>query len=297
MCLALRDEHGQLARVVTNYDAVVISALVEAQAGADGLRRTAGPCPLRGMRSAAVAHGGGARLAASVSLLLASAKLTDHAADGDLDGALRIRATRAAATRLARAGSRSADLLGLDAGTLLATVARQPAVEAAPVSILDVTAPTEAATALAFRQTALVAGRPDNAEPLAEAGRLFGRLAHLIDAVEDLPADRAAGAWNPIIALNHTPADVRPLCDDALLGIRLALDDVQMADGRLVHVLLVHELTSAVDRAFRVGGPADRPRAAAWCGGTCSCGGCCDCFDLVQWCSGCGDCWSCCPCC
>jgi hypothetical protein len=297
MCLALRDEHGQLARVVTNYDAVVISALVEAQAGTDGLRRTAGPCPLRGMRGAAVAHGGGARLAASVSLLLASAKLTDHVADGDLDGALRIRATRAAATRLARAGTRSADLLGLDAGTLLATVARQTAVEAAPASILDVTAPTEAATALAFRQTALVAGWPDNAEPLAEAGRLFGRLAHLIDAVEDLPADRAAGAWNPIIALKCTPADVRPLCDDALLGIRLALDDVQMADGRLVHVLLVHELKSAVDRAFRAGGSADRPRSAAWCGSTCSCGGCCDCFDLMQWCSGCGDCWSCCPCC
>src|SRR4051812_27209620 len=119
MCLALRDEHGQLARVVTNYDAVVISALVEAQAGSSGLRRAAGPCPLRGMRTASVASGGGARLAASVSLLLASAKLTDHVADGDLDGALRLRATRAAAARLAAAGTRSAGPLGLDAGALL----------------------------------------------------------------------------------------------------------------------------------------------------------------------------------
>ena len=140
--------------------------------------------------------------------------------------------------------------LGLDAGVLLATVARQRAVETAPATILEITAPTEAATALAFRQTALVAGRPGNADALAEAGRLFGRLAHLIDAVEDLFDDRAAGAWNPIDALDLAPLEVRRLCDDALLGIRLALRDVEFDDSRLVHLLLVHELKSAVDRAF-----------------------------------------------
>lgn len=30
LCLTLRDEHGQFARSVTNYDGLVISALVEA---------------------------------------------------------------------------------------------------------------------------------------------------------------------------------------------------------------------------------------------------------------------------
>ena len=47
LCLALRDEHGHLARVVTNLDALVVSALVEAQDPA-APRRTAGPCALRG---------------------------------------------------------------------------------------------------------------------------------------------------------------------------------------------------------------------------------------------------------
>src|SRR5690349_18621095 len=81
MCLSLRDEHGHLARVVTNYDGLLISAMVEAQSGLS--RRSAGPCALRGMKSADVAIGSGARLAASVSLVLASLKIDDHVDDGD----------------------------------------------------------------------------------------------------------------------------------------------------------------------------------------------------------------------
>ncbi|MET9741369.1 DUF5685 family protein, partial [Streptomyces sp. NPDC006422] len=77
LCLALRGDHGQFARVVTNYDGLLISVLTEAQserAGSGGAwRRQAGPCPLRGMRGASVARGEGARLAAAVSLVLADA--------------------------------------------------------------------------------------------------------------------------------------------------------------------------------------------------------------------------------
>src|SRR5690348_4662881 len=85
LCLALRDHHGQLARTATNYDGLIISVLVEAQAAeTDGSwRRTAGPCPLRGMRTAEVARGEGARLAAAVSLALASVKMRDHVEDRD----------------------------------------------------------------------------------------------------------------------------------------------------------------------------------------------------------------------
>jgi hypothetical protein len=83
MCLSLRDDHGQAARLATNYDGLVISVLVEAQAGGAPARRTAGRCALRRMRKAEVAVGECARLAATVSLVLAAAKLRDHADDGD----------------------------------------------------------------------------------------------------------------------------------------------------------------------------------------------------------------------
>ncbi|MGW7352031.1 DUF5685 family protein [Streptomyces sp. NPDC054784] len=256
LCLALRGDHGQFARVVTNYDGLLVSVLTEAQAPRAGeLRRTAGPCPLRGMRTASVARGEGARLAASVSLVLASAKTRDHIADGD--GLLARRPFAAAARRVAagwdRAGARTGADLGFDTAVLTAAVDRQPLVEAAARpggSLLAVTEPTETATAAAFAHTAVLAGRPGNAAPLAEAGRLFGRLAHLLDAVEDLTADEAAGAWNPVVATATPLAEVRRLCDDAVRGVRLALRDAEFTDGGLAHVLLAHELPRAVDRAF-----------------------------------------------
>ncbi|MDR6978730.1 hypothetical protein J2X68_005462 [Streptomyces sp. 3330] len=258
LCLALRGDHGQFARVVTNYDGLLISVLTEAQAPrgtAGGGRRTAGPCPLRGMRTASVARGEGARLAAAVSLVLASAKVRDHVADGD--GLLARRPVAVAARRVAaswgRAGERGGAAVGFDTAVLVDAVDRQVGIEALAgpgTSLTAVTEPTETATAAAFAHTAVLAGRPGNAAPLAEAGRLFGRLAHLLDAVEDREADAAAGAWNPLTATGTPLAEARRLADDALHGIRLALRDVEFADGRLAHLLLAHELERSVDRAF-----------------------------------------------
>ncbi|MFD3548332.1 DUF5685 family protein [Streptomyces sp. NPDC058655] len=256
LCLALRGDHGQFARIVTNYDGLLVSVLTEAQSGpAPGARRTAGPCPLRGMRTASVAKGEGARLAAAVSLVLASAKVRDHVADRD--GLLARAPIALAARRVARgwdrAGARTGASLGFDTAVLVDAVDRQGGIEtlAGPgTSVLVVTEPTETATAAAFAHTAQLAGRPGNTAPLAEAGRYFGRLAHLLDAVEDRDADAAAGAWNPLTATGTSLAEARRLCDDALEGIRLALREAEFADAGLAHRLLVHELRTSVDRAF-----------------------------------------------
>lgn len=253
LCLALRDDHGHLARVVTNYDGLVISALVEAQVGRS--RRTAGPCALRGMQSADVAVGTGARLAASVSLVLASAKVGDHVSDGD--GVFARAPMRGVGRQVARRWAAQASETGLDLGfdtaVLVDAVRRQSAVEASAApgsSVLAVTEPTETAAGEAVAQTAVLAGRPANAGPLREVGRLFGRLAHLLDAVEDLDADRACGAWNPLVATGTTLDEARRLCQDAALGIKLAMREVEFADDRLVHVLLVHEVQESIRRAF-----------------------------------------------
>lgn len=256
LCLALRADHGQFARIVTNYDGLIVSVLTEAQAGrtSEG-RRTAGPCPLRAMRTAPVAKGEGARLAAAVSLVLASAKVRDHVADRD--GLLARRPVAAAARRVAagwdRAGARTGAALGFDTALLVDAVDRQTGIETLAglgTPLLTVTEPTETATAAAFAHTAVLAGKPQNAAPLAEAGRLFGRLAHLLDAVEDREADAASGAWNPLTATGTPLTEARRLCDDALHGVRLALREVEFTDGKLVHVLLAHELRRSVDRAF-----------------------------------------------
>ncbi|MCX4776631.1 DUF5685 family protein [Streptomyces sp. NBC_01264] len=256
LCLALRSEYGQFARVATNYDGLIVSVLTEAQSERTGdWRRGAGPCPLRGMRSADVAQGEGARLAATVSLVLAAAKMRDHAADGD--GLAGRRPVALAARRIAhhwdRAGVAGGERIGFDTALLLAAVERQPEIERSTGpggSLLTVTEPAETATAAAFAHTAVLTDRPGNAEPLAEAGRLFGRLAHLLDAVEDLDADEASGAWNPIAVTGADRAEVRRLCDDAVHGIRLALAEAVFVDDRLVRALLGGELERAVDRVF-----------------------------------------------
>lgn len=256
LCLALRADHGQFARVVTNYDGLIVSVLTEAQTErTPASRRTAGPCPLRAMRTAPVARGEGARLAAAVSLVLASAKVRDHVADRD--GVLARRPVAAAARKVAagwdRAGARTGSELGFDTAVLLDAVDRQTGIEALAgpgTSLLTVTEPTETATAAAFAHTAVLAGRPENRAPLAEAGRLFGRLAHLLDAVEDREADAASGAWNPLTATGTSLAEARRLADDAVHGVRLALRDARFVDDGLVHVLLAHELRNSVNRAF-----------------------------------------------
>jgi hypothetical protein len=271
LCLALRDGHGQSARIATNYDGLIISVLVEAQTPvARARRRTAGPCPLRGMRTAPVADGEGARLAAAVSLVLASAKIRDHVEDGDAVFSRRpvAAAARTVARRWDLAGARTGAGLGFDTAVLVDAVGRQARVEAAAgpgTPLTAVTEPTETATAAAFAHTAVLAGRPGNSAPLEEAGRLFGRLAHILDAVEDLAADTASGAWNPLTATGTGLDEARRLCDDAVHGIRLALRDTEFTDGKLAHVLLAHEPARAVDRAFgAVSGPtcAHRPGGA-----------------------------------
>jgi hypothetical protein len=207
------------------------------------------------MRGIDVATGDCVRLAATVSLVLAAAKVRDHVDDGDgVAGTAGIRpAARRIARRWARQGAETGAVVGFDTAVLLEAVDRQTIVEAAAgpgTSLLELTEPTETATAAAFGHTAVLAGRPANQAALTEVGRLFGRIAHLIDAVEDLTDDLARGKWNPLAATETEVEQAHRLCTDALLGIELALADVEFTDSKLVHKLLTHELRHAVRRTF-----------------------------------------------
>jgi hypothetical protein len=309
MCLSLRDDHGQLARLATNYDGLVISVLAEAQSDDAPRRRAAGRCALRRMRRADVADGDCARLAATVSLVLAAAKIGDHTADGDGPaGRTGLRAGAAVlGRRWAAQGAESGAELGFATALLTDAIDRQATVEAAAgpgTPLLAVTEPTEVATAAAFEYTAVLAGKPGNRSALAEAGRLFGRIAHLLDAVEDLAADTASGAWNPLTATGADIAEARRLCDDALLGIGLALAEARFADSRLVDALLIGELRRSVSHTFAragvggaacvagVAGASRIARGRRFCDGCCC--DCCEDCACEACCDACGD--GCCAC-
>ena len=203
-CLALRDDHGQLARAATNVDA---AARLGAHLGADPRSRVRRRPPRRPLPRPRDAHrhratGDGARLAAHAALLLAAGHVADHA--DDRQGAFRHAPVAAVGRRLADRWSDRARVTapeGFDPAALLAVPARQHAIERGGTATLEeATAPTADAVAAAFAHTAVLAGRPDNAAPLAVTGAAFGRLAHLLDALDDLEDDRRAGRWNPVDA-------------------------------------------------------------------------------------------------
>jgi Family of unknown function (DUF5685) len=264
LCLTLRDLHGQSARLVTNYDGLLVSVLTEAQNPAVTPHRTAGPCALRGFRRADVvdAAASGARLAAAVSLVLAAGKIKDHVQDRD--GAFARRAVAAgaglAADRLDAAGRRTSAALGFDNSVLTGAISRQVELEkTAGLDLDEVTEPTETAVSAAFAHTAVLSGRPANTPALAEAGRRFGRIAHLLDAVEDLPSDQAADTYNPLLATRTSTATAWQECGDALGGLRTAVAELDCDRPVLAQSLLVSEVRVAMDKVFaraRLGLPA-----------------------------------------
>lgn len=272
-CLALRDGHGQLARAATNVDALLVSVLTSAQtrvaarSTAPATDRRAGPCPARGMRTATVAAGDGARLAANAALLLAAGHVADHA--DDRQGAFRHAPVAAVGRRLADRWSdraRATAPAGFDPAALLAVPARQHAVERGPAATLEeATAPTADAVSAAFAHTAVLAGRPDNAAPLAATGAAFGRLAHLLDALDDLEGDRRAGRWNPVDATGAGVEATRGLARAQVATLAATLPAVELAgpelDARLAHRLLVHETERAWQRthARTEQPPTDQP--------------------------------------
>jgi hypothetical protein len=256
LCLTLRDLHGQSARLVTNYDGLLVSVLTEAQNPGVAPHRSAGPCALRRFRRADVldASATGAKLAASISLVLAAGKIRDHVVDRDGAYARRVVAAGAglAAGRWLAAGQRTGAAIGFDTAVLTDAIARQADLErSAGLALTEVTEPTETAVSAAFAHTAVLSDRPGNAGPLAEAGRHFGRIAHLLDAAEDLAADDAAGSYNPLIATGTALAQARQHCLDALGGLRSAVALLELERPALTESLLAREVGVAVDRVFK----------------------------------------------
>ncbi|GAB3644609.1 DUF5685 family protein [Glycomyces tarimensis] len=255
LCLELRDDAGQLARLTTNYDTLSLSVLVEAQRDTEADSRTAGPCALRGMRRQRIPTGDGPRLAATASLLLASAKLRDHVDDGD--GFAARPGVAGVAGRTAERYRSKAVAIGesirLSVDRVMDAVDRQKSVEegfTAGTPLAAVTAPAEEATAELFAHAALLGGSADNAGPFRAAGAAFGRLAHLLDAAEDFDDDAGHGAWNPLAATGTGVDEAGNLARSALADMRAALETASFVDATMVKLLLDRYAAHAVTKTF-----------------------------------------------
>ncbi|CAM3966221.1 DUF5685 family protein [Smaragdicoccus niigatensis] len=303
LCLSLRDGHGQVARATTNTDAIVLSLLTEAQSGRAS-RRTAGPCPLRGMKTASVvtSDSAGAELAATASLLLGAAKATDWAADGD--GRFRARLSKRPARKWRAEAHERGSRIGLDVQPLWTAITSQKARECAGIALDEVTWPAEFCAGELYAHSAVLADRPENVVPLRTIGRAIGRIAHLSDAVADLKVDRKRGAFNPIDATGTSLAEVDDLLGRARDQVRSATAVLTLADPEPVSTILVHGTNRALASAQE---PVQRPGlltgVGLLVGGYCTGYACC--FEHTAPCTGerkppigcdcdCGDCACCC---
>ncbi len=315
-CLALGDAFGQPARFATNYEAVLISALTDAQS-AEPTPRTSHVCPLRGFRRLSVVapSASGAQYAASVSMLMVATKMDDHAVDGD--GFIGRFPTLFAslARRLRRATRRVARRLGFDIGEIVEAAAEQTGREShSGRSFLFYSEPTERSVAAAFAHTAQIAERSENRAPLAEIGGLFGRLIFLLDSYRDLEDDRREGAFNALAASSEEGCEkplAQRLFQEGYARIHQLLDELHLARPGLVRQLLVDELGAVGARTLGVameGSDPDeeeRRKKDGGCWNACCCDGCCGCCDCgCDCCSACsrsgsrgGCCDGCCDCC
>ena len=202
VCLALRDQAGQLSRVATNYDAALISVLCEAQTPTAPTRYTS-HCPLRSQFKLDITapSSEAAQYAASVALVMASTKVQDHLADQEtwlrhlpyLAGQM--------AQRWGRQGRSLAAQFGFASEAIETQVQQQVSIEACSThDFFAYTRPTELAVAAAFQHTSVIAQAPQNADPLYQMGRMFGRIMLLLDSYEDYAADIAANKFNALAA-------------------------------------------------------------------------------------------------
>ncbi len=247
LCLTLRDQHGQPARITTNFDAALLSVLYEAQLTTPGERRSS-VCALRSFRSLDVVASSetGARFAAAITLLMAATRLRDHADDGDGWAGKIPRLARRVARHWDRNAERTARELGFDTGLLLHEIGRQSALEAQPGADFSVyAAPTEACVGAAFRHTAILADQPHNAAPLEQIGRMYGRMMLLLDSYRDYADDRAKGHFNALAGRSSAASlrdDARTIFAQALAEIRRQWQQLDLAQPALAQTLLLQML-------------------------------------------------------
>ena len=263
-CLSLRDHGGQASRVLTGYDLLLVSVLVEAQAGRLATRR-AGPCPLRGgMPTQVIAPGEPAvEAVAAIAMLGGAAVLADKEADGDLPFGAKPIAARAR-RRLENKGRKLAASIGFDPWAILDAPSAAAAAERSSSRLEELLAPTGAAVASVFGHTATLAGCERNELALRDAGDAFGRLQHLLDAVSDLDRDRRRGAFNPLDAAGVTVPQARVLAEQLRAGVSAGLGRAEFADSALLTELLGPQLERAIDATFRSAAPRGRETTRSW---------------------------------
>jgi hypothetical protein len=260
LCLTLKDNYGQVARVATNCDAALLAALCQAQSSTPQAKRL-NRCPLRRAFKAEVVAPGNpsAQYAASMALLMASTRVQDHLQDDETFfkhiGGIAGRVSR----RWARAAQKTAQDLGFDTQVVETQTRRQAAVEARPgQDFFFYARPTELAAGAAFRHTAVIAQHPQNADVLYAMGRAFGRIVYLLDSYQDYAADLALGKFNALAACfkkDEIQEQATRIFRQAFAELKQHLNQLDLPQPTLVRALLLRHLRRRSHNILEMGVP------------------------------------------
>ena len=207
LCLALSKGHGQLARLATNSDSVIISALCEAQTPVL-ITRKPHYCLLRKQKKAEVITPDSlsSRYAALVSTLIASSKINDNFVDGDSWICHFPAFFKKIISHWSRSISSAADNLKVRVFQIEKAIYQQPALEAVPNKEFSFYSQgIEMATGLACSQTAVISGKPVNEKALFGLGKMYGRIIYLLDSYLDYQVDCQKKVFNPLAESYGSP--------------------------------------------------------------------------------------------
>ena len=301
-CKVIGREYGQASRLFLNHDTVLVAefvtALTEAPEWGEAIK--ARNCFQLPKKTAATPPA--LRYAAAATVLLASAKVQDHASDS---GKWRWRVlARWLNPRYRRAAAALCDW-GVPVSDIERKLATQQQRESRPESLEQLAEPTCFATAEICRHAAKVAARtemdPKLGTTLERFGRRFGYLIYLLDAWEDFEKDAARGDFNAFRALYGNRGSAQPYVVAAAEAVVCSVDEVPIGDifrselrlrfqsnfkARLAVTLPIMMAPGAPGIS-----PSVTPRKAgrgSWCS-ACDGDGCCDgCGDSC--CDGCSSC-------
>ncbi|MGE0495122.1 MAG: DUF5685 family protein [Vulcanimicrobiota bacterium] len=301
VCHNMRSFGGLRSSLLTNYD-ITVWFLVAAAFDQPEPALERRPCtalPFQKVNVAPVSSRLGETMAA-LNLALVGAKLEDNLEDGE-------KAVARAGLALLGAALKKAHTqlvaVGFPLEQLTQLTRRQAAVEASPVDLASLAAPTRQLTAASFAFIADLFDQPQARQGLTDFGSHLGGFVYLWDALEDLDKDDKKGHFNAIssvlerdfrtvrVLLLHHLSELEKAAKSLELGSRQPLIDrlLKSLRGRvrqhtrlelLAAPALARERRTALARAGYVRAECDDGCCCSGCDGDCCCGGggsdCCD---------------------
>ena len=197
-CKVIGREYGQASRLFLNHDTVLVAEIITALTGAPEWGAAIESRNCFQLPKTPDAAPPVLRYAAAATVLLASAKVEDHASDS---GKLRWRVLGHWLNPRYRRAAAELRKWGVPVGEIERQLATQQRREALHESLESLAEPTCFATSEICRHAAQAVGRPEHASALEDFGRRFGHLIYLLDAWEDYDRDVARGDFNAIRTL------------------------------------------------------------------------------------------------